>query len=77
MDDPKSSLSRSTLPTLFIHGTNDKVVPYFFQEQNIKAFNKSTPYERMDIEDAEHCMGFYKDEKAYMNEVKGFVKKYL
>lgn len=77
MDEPRTSLSRSTLPTLFIHGTNDKVVPYFFQEQNIKAFNKSTPYERMDVEDAEHCMGFYKDEKAYVNKVKEFIDKYL
>lgn len=77
MDDPRSSLSRSTLPTLFIHGMNDKVVPYFFQEQNIKAFNKNTPYERMDFEGAEHCMGFYKNEKVYINKVKEFIKKYL
>ena len=77
MDDSRLSLSRSTLPTLFIHGTNDRVVPYFFQEQNIRAFNKNTPYERMDIEGAEHCMGFYKDERKYMDKVEKFVKKYL
>lgn len=77
MDEPRTSLSKSKIPTLFIHGMNDTVVSYFFQDQNIKAFNPNTPYERMDIPNAGHCLGFYQDEQKYMDKVEKFVKKYI
>ena len=70
----KKALDKTTLPFLFIHGTQDELVPYEMGLQNYEHCH--TEKEMLTGEGAAHCASFYVDPARYISYLDGFLKKY-
>ena len=70
----KEALDRTSLPFLFIHGTEDELVPYEMGVQNYKDCH--TEKEMLTVEGAPHCASCYADTDRYISYLDGFLKKY-
>jgi len=62
------------IPVLFIHGTDDKLVPINMTYENYKAC--VAPKKLLVIPGAEHCMSYIVDTKAYERVIKEFWEQY-
>ena len=73
---PISSVPNSKVPTLFIHGTEDKLVPYAMMEKLFDASNAPTK-EKFTVEGAGHADAKNKNPQLYFEKVFGFLEKYI
>lgn len=71
----ESALNATSLPFLFIHGTNDQLVPYEMGRKNYEICH--TEKELFTIPGAAHCAGFYWAREEYLSKLDAFLKKYL
>ncbi len=70
----KEALSKTDLPFLFIHGTEDDLVPY---EMGLRNYTDCrTEKEMLTVEGAAHCASYYVDPVRYLSCLDGFLKKY-
>ena len=70
----QEALDKTSLPFLFIHGTNDELVPYEMGLQNYAHCH--TEKEMLTVEGAAHCASYYVDPVRYISYLDGFLKKY-
>ena len=70
----QEALDKTDLPFLFIHGTEDDLVPYEMGMQNYKHCH--TEKEMLTVEGAAHCASYYVDPVRYLSYLDGFLKKY-
>lgn len=68
---PIYAVTKSTIPTLFIHGTADTFVPYYMGEQLYAA--ATCPKDFLPGEIAGHGMAFFADPKKYISCVKQYL----
>lgn len=69
-----AQLQKSKTPTLFIHGENDKFVPYRMMDLNYNS--ASCPKEKLSIPDAEHANSHLVHPEIYWPETFKFIDKY-
>lgn len=70
-----TQLQKSKTPTLFIHGTDDAVVPYYMLEQNYNAC--AAEKEKLTVNGAGHIRSVETDRQLYWNTVDAFLEKYV
>ena len=70
----KEALDKTSLPFLFIHGTEDELVPYAMGIRNYEACH--TEKEMLTVEGAAHCASYYADTDRYISCLDRFLKKY-
>lgn len=70
----KEALDKTSLPFLFIHGTEDELVPYAMGLQNFE--DCRTEKEMLTVEGAAHCASCYADTVRYISYLDEFLKKY-
>lgn len=68
-------VKKSITPTLFIHGTKDKFVPYKMLDEIYE--NAICPKERLEIEGAAHAESEAINPEKYWNAIEKFIYKYL
>ena len=64
------ALSRTNIPVLFVHGTDDRFVPVEMTYENYKAC--AGPKRLLVVPGAEHGMSYLVDQKGYENAVRAF-----
>ncbi|MDE5897891.1 MAG: alpha/beta hydrolase [Treponemataceae bacterium] len=72
---PLYAVARSSVPTLFIHGTADTYVPFFMLGELYGA--AAAPKEKHAVEGAEHGRSVYTAPEAYWNAVDSFAARYF
>ncbi|MBR0206198.1 MAG: alpha/beta hydrolase [Clostridia bacterium] len=70
----QEALDKTKLPFLFIHGTEDELVPYAMGLQNFEHCH--TEKQMLTVEGAAHCASYYVDPVQYISYLDGFLKKY-
>ncbi len=70
----QEALDKTKLPFLFIHGTDDELVPYRMGLQNYEHCH--TDKQMLTVEGAAHCASYYVDPARYISYLDGFLKKY-
>ena len=73
--DVRPSLSRSSLPILFVHGKKDKSVP-FSNAETLYAFYTG-PKDRFFVDEARHVESMYIDPKGYADHLNAFISNYI
>ena len=68
-------LKKSTTPTLFIHGDQDKFVPFYMLDELYNAANCKK--EKLVIKNAGHAEAQVIDPQKYWHTVRKFIKRYL
>lgn len=69
------AVNKSDVPTLFIHGTEDKFVPHQMEDLLYDACTAEKDIVK--IEGAGHVQSCYKDPETYYRTVFGFIDKYI
>lgn len=72
--DIVGQVKKSTIPTLFIHGTDDNFVPYYMLD--IVYSSLDAEKEKLSVEGAGHAFSATQDEKLYFDTVFNFIAKY-
>ena len=72
---PIKAVTNSKVPTLFIHGTADKLVPYAMMEKLFDASNAPVK-EKFTVEDAGHADAKNKNPQLYFEKVFGFLDRF-
>ena len=72
--DTVKQLAKNTRPIFFIHGEEDKFVPYSMLEEVYQA--TSAPKEKWTVPGADHAKSFSMDKELYKEKVHTFLKKY-
>ena len=72
---PVKTITKSVIPGLFIHGTEDKMVPYEMGQNLYQAYNG--PKEFFTVKGAGHARCRNEDPEGYRTVFTGFVKKCL
>ena len=73
--DVRPSLSRSSLPILFVHGKKDKSVP-FSNAETLYAFYTG-PKDCFFVDEARHVESMYIDPKGYADHLNAFISNYI
>ncbi|MBR6737909.1 MAG: alpha/beta hydrolase [Clostridia bacterium] len=73
---PEQELKKSVLPTVFVHGDNDKIVPVEMSKLNYDACN-ATNKKLVIIKDAAHGAAYLVDPNKYVNELEEFKSNYI
>lgn len=68
-------VKKSNTPTLFIHGSEDELVPYDMLGELYSA--AACEKEKLTVEGAGHAMSSSVDPELYWNTVESFIKKYI
>lgn len=68
-------LKKSKTPTLFIHGTQDKFVPFSMLDKVYEA--AACEKQRLEIEDATHANAHLVNPQLYWNTVREFIQKHI
>jgi len=75
LEEPRGEpLARTRLPMLFIHGTNDKVVPYGNLERCYEPC--AAPKQSATYIDASHVSSCCAEKERYFRELIGFIRKF-
>ena len=72
---PIEALANSKVPVFFIHGDQDKMVPYYMSKDNFNACNSEK--QLVTIEGAGHGLSYPLAPERYINELKEFEKVML
>lgn len=70
---PIASVTQSTLPILFIHGTNDLFVPTFMGEANYEACTSAK--DKLFVEGAGHAQSYSTNPEVYEDKILDFLKR--
>lgn len=70
-----TAMSRTTIPTLFIHGKNDKFVPVWMSEKNYQVC--AAPKDMLLVDNAGHGASLFEAPELYENKVFQFIAKYV
>lgn len=70
-----NQVKKSVTPTLFIHGTKDKFVPFFMFNEIYK--NANCKKQKLEIEGAGHGESSDKNPKKYWQTIQNFIYKYI
>lgn len=70
---PKEVLKTCQIPVLFIHGGKDRLVPVEMGYENYEAC--ASEKELLIVEEADHCMSYWMDQKLYREKVMSFLEK--
>ena len=73
--DVRPSLERSKLPILFVHGKQDKSVPFFNGERLFSLY--SGPKDCFFVDRARHVESMYVDPQGYANHLDSFISNYI
>ncbi|GIM28538.1 hypothetical protein CPJCM30710_12040 [Clostridium polyendosporum] len=73
---PIKAVENSEIPTLFIHGKNDSLVPWFMSEKMYQVKTKGIK-ELYFVEEAAHAEAIKKDKKTYDKKITDFINKVL
>lgn len=73
----ETSLSKTNMPTILVHGDNDSVVSYSNLKKLDDCFNKMTYHTAYVGKGADHVLSMYVDEKEYLNNLYKFLDKYF
>ena len=74
---PKKSLKSSKLPVLLIHGTIDKIVPFYMLDENYNSINENIFKSKLILQNAYHGMGIIVSEKKYKEFLISFINKFI
>lgn len=69
------AMRETKIPTLFVHGKNDKFVPVWMTEKNYSACR--APKELLMVENAGHGSSYYENVPLYESKVTEFLGKYV
>ncbi|MCM1507755.1 MAG: alpha/beta hydrolase [Ruminococcus flavefaciens] len=69
------AVKNTTIPCLFIHGSEDNFVPVYMTRQNYEACNSEKDI--MIVQNAGHGAAYYEDVLAYEEKIISFTEKYL
>lgn len=69
-----TAMSRTAIPTLFIHGKNDRFVPVWMSEKNYEAC--AAPKDMLLVANAGHGASLFEAPELYINKVFQFLAKY-
>ncbi|MDR2686592.1 MAG: alpha/beta fold hydrolase [Oscillospiraceae bacterium] len=73
--DPYGSIGKCKLPTLFIHGADDRFVP---AEMGLRCFEAAAvPKELLLVEGAGHSMSYFMAKEAYEEKVRGWLARWV
>jgi len=73
--DPYGNIAKFKLPTLFIHGANDRFVP---AEMGQRCYEAATvPKDLLMVEGAGHSMAYFMGQEAYEAKVKGWLERWM
>lgn len=72
----EKAVSNSTTPTLFIHGTEDRFVPFYMLDKLYNA-NNSIQKEKLIIEGAHHAMSATIEKELYFETVFNFIDNFV
>ena len=72
--NPQDALKHAVIPTLFIHGTNDTLMPVQNSYDNYEAC--AAEKKLVLIEEAEHAQSYFTDTERYEKEVRAFLNQY-
>ena len=72
--NPVDALKKAKVPVLFIHGTEDVLVPIRNSYDNFEAC--TAPKKLVEFPGADHCHSYYTDPGKYEREVKEFFEQY-
>ena len=70
-----NEVKKSKIPTLFIHGDSDKIVPYTMMNELYDA--ATCEKEKLLVENGEHGSSDLADYKTYWSTVHNFLNKYI
>ena len=68
-------IKKSKLPTLFIHGDQDKFVPFYMLDKLYKSANCKK--QKLIIKNAGHAEAQWIEPEKYWHTVRKFIKKYI
>ena len=71
--DVRPGLAHSTLPILFVHGMQDKTVPYENGKQLFALYRG--PKDCLFVENARHVESMYLAPEAYESKLAGFIRR--
>ena len=74
---PKKSLKSSKLPVLLIHGTIDKIVPFYMLDENYNSINENIFKSKLILQNAYHGMGIIVSDKKYKEFLISFINKFI
>lgn len=69
------AVQNTTIPCLFIHGSEDNFVPVYMSRQNYNACHSEKDI--MIVQNAGHGAAYYENVPAYEEKIKSFTEKYL
>lgn len=72
--NPVDALKKARIPVLFIHGTDDQLMPVENSYQNYEAC--TAPKKLVLVEGADHAWSYFIDTELYEKEVKRFMAEY-
>ena len=75
-ESPEELISKSKVPTMFIHGDKDNFVPFAMLEENFSALPDSVPKEKYVTHGVSHCLSFFTYPEEYKERVNDFIRKY-
>lgn len=74
-DEPVKKVACSHTPTLFIHGDDDHLVPFYMSRLMYDAC--SAPKEYLAVPGAGHILAWWLDKETYENRLDAFLDKYM
>ncbi|MCH5194425.1 MAG: alpha/beta hydrolase [Oscillospiraceae bacterium] len=69
-----AAMSKTTIPTLFIHGKNDRFVPMWMSEKNYQVC--TAPKDLLLVDNAKHGASLFEAPELYENKIFQFLGKY-
>ncbi|MCR5081042.1 MAG: alpha/beta hydrolase [Treponema sp.] len=69
--DTRKILKKTNIPVLFIHGDQDKYVPFYMSEENFEACNSKKMFFKTH---AEHAASFWAEQKNYKTMLNNFIE---
>lgn len=73
--DTRKQLANAKIPILFIHGDQDRFVPFYMLDELYESAN--CPKEKLVIKNAKHGVSSQIDPLTYWQHVKNFIHKYM
>lgn len=74
--DATQQLAKNELPIFFIHGKEDKFVPFSMLDEVYQATDADAPKEKWAVPHATHADSYNQDPELYREKIKAFLKKY-
>ena len=73
--DVRAHVRHSTVPVLFVHGREDRTVPFYMGEELYELC--PAPKDHLWVDDARHVESMHRAPEAYMAKLDEFISKYF